>query len=326
MRYLKGAVLGLVLALVGVAAAQSTPTIHVGLEAVGTFSWIDFAMKHYGIPEQLGFEVQSETYGSKAAKRIALQSGAADVVVDDITGVAIWRSQGLPVRAVYPYSLATGGVVVTADSDIHSIADLKGKTIAATDLGDKSLLILRTLAVTDYGFDPQDDSDIVAAAPPLMAEFLKRGEVDAAIPPWHYVARMVGTGDYRELIEVTDMLTQLGESADLPILVVVARDEVDPALMRNYLKALDMTIDKMQTDDSIWPLILQNQLYSLPDESLFPDVVARWKQGIPKVWNQQVIDGIVKLIDGMIQLAGPDIVGIDKVDPSAFTAQFNPTD
>ena len=304
--------------------AQETPTIHVGLEAIGTFSWIDFAMKHYGIPEELGFDIESDTYATKQAKQIAIQSGEADVVVDDITGVAVWRDQGIAVKAVYPYSLATGGVVVRADSEIASIEDLQGKTIAATDLGDKSLLILRTLALAQHGFDPQTESEIVAAAPPLMAELLSRGEIDAAIPPWHFVARMVGSGQYREIMPVTEMLDALGISADLPILVVVARDELDPELLQTYLQALDMTIERMRGDDEIWELILENELYSLPDPTLFPSVVERWEQGIPQVWNEEVIDGLVVLINDMVGLAGAEVVGVEEVDPEAFTAQFVP--
>ena len=304
--------------------AQETPTIHVGLEAIGTFSWIDFAMKHYGIPEELGFTIESDTYATKQAKQIAIQSGEADVVVDDITGVAVWRDQGITVKAVYPYSLATGGVVVPVDSEIESIEDLQGKTIAATDLGDKSLLILRTLALAQHGFDPQTESEVVAAAPPLMAELLSRGEIDAAIPPWHFVARMVGSGQYREIMPVTEMLEALDISADLPILVVVARDELDPELLQTYLQALDMTIERMRGDDEIWELILENELYSLPDPSLFPRVVERWEQGIPQVWNEEVIDGLVVLINDMVGLAGAEVVGVEEVDPEAFTAQFVP--
>lgn len=311
-------------AVFGMAGAQELPTIHVGLEAVGTFSWIDFAMNHYGIPEELGFQTESETYASKQAKQIALQSGEADVVVDDITGVVVWRDQGIPVKAVYPYSLATGGVVVRADSDIQSLEDLRGKTIAATDLGDKSLLILRTLALSQYGFDPQEESEVVAAAPPLMSELLSRGEVDAAIPPWHFVARMVGSGEYREIMPVTQMLEELNVSSDLPILVIVARDELDRELLSSYIQALDMTIERMQQDDEIWDLILENELYSLPDPSLFPQVVERWRQGIPKVWNQEVVDGLVELINGMVELAGPEVVGVERADPDAFSTTSAP--
>lgn len=310
--------------LTGSSVAQDVPTIHVGLEAVGTFSWIDFAMQHYGIPEELGFNVESDTYATKQAKQIALQSGEADIVVDDITGVSVWRDQGIPVKAVYPYSLATGGVVVPTDSDIQSIEDLQGKTIAATDLGDKSLLILRTLAASQYEFDPQVQSEIVAAAPPLMAELLGRGEVDAAIPPWHFVARMVGSGQYREVMPVTEMLEALDVSPDLPILVVVARDELDSELLRTYLLAMNMTVERMQQDDEIWDLILENELYSLPDPSLFPSVVERWEQGIPQTWSQETIDGIVELINGMVKLAGAEVVGVEQANPEAFTAEFAP--
>lgn len=310
--------------LTGLSVAQETPTIHVGLEAIGTFSWIDFAMKHYGIPEELGFTIESDTYATKQAKQIAIQSGEADVVVDDITGVAVWRDQGIAVKAVYPYSLATGGVVVRADSEIETLEDLQGKTIAATDLGDKSLLILRTLALAQHGFDPQTESEVVAAAPPLMAELLSRGEIDAAIPPWHFVARMVGSGQYREIMPVTEMLEALDISVDLPILVVVARDELDPELLQTYLQALEMTIEQMRGDDEIWDLILENELYSLPDPSLFPRVVERWEQGIPQVWNEEVIDGLVALINDMVALAGAEVVGVEEVDPESFTAQFAP--
>ncbi|MEX2542096.1 MAG: ABC transporter substrate-binding protein [Trueperaceae bacterium] len=310
--------------LAGTAAAQDDRLVNVGMEAVGTFSWINFAMEHYGIDEELGFDIETTSYATKQAKQLALQSGESDLVVDDITGVALWHEQGLDVKGVYPYSLATGGVVVRADSDIHSIADLRGRTIAATDLGDKSLLILRSLAVGEHGFDPQEDGEVVAAAPPLMSELLARGEIDAAIPPWHFVARMVGTGDFREIVSAVDMLGELGASQDMPILMVAARTDMDPALLSDYLQAMNMTIERMRGDDEIFELILEEELYSLPDRSVFPQVIERWEAGIPQRWDQDVIDGIVELIDDMVDLAGTEVVGVQGGDADAFTAEFNP--
>jgi NitT/TauT family transport system substrate-binding protein len=310
--------------LAGLASGQDHRLLNVGEEAVGTFSWINFAMQHYGINEELGFDIETTTYATKQAKQLALQAGESDLVVDDITGVALWHEQGLEVKGIYPYSLATGGVVVRADSDIQSIADLRGRTIAATDLGDKSLLILRALTVGEHGFDPQEDGEVVSAAPPLMSELLARGEIDAAIPPWHFVARMVGTGDFREIVSAVDMLEQLGASPDLPILMVAARTDTDPDLLRDYLRAMEMTIERMRGDDEIFQLILDEELYSLPDPSLFPGVVERWEAGIPARWDQDVIDGIVELIDDMIELAGTEVVGVQRGDAEAFTAAYNP--
>lgn len=314
------------LAAVGTATAQEQEEriLSVGMEAVGTFSWINFAMEHYGIDEELGFDIETTSYATKQAKQLALQSGESDVVVDDITGVAVWHEQGLEVKGIYPYSLATGGVVVRADSDIRSIEDLRGKRIAATDLGDKSLLVLRSLAVSRHGFDPQEDSSVISAAPPLMSELLSRGEIDAAIPPWHFVARMVATGEFREIVSAVDMLEQIGASRDLPILMVAARTATDPDLLRDYIRALELTVDRMRDDDEIFGLILDNELYSLPDPTVFPTVIERWKAGVPQTWNQEVIDGIVELIDEMVALAGPEVVGVEGGDPDAFTSEYNP--
>ncbi|MEX2536805.1 MAG: PhnD/SsuA/transferrin family substrate-binding protein [Trueperaceae bacterium] len=298
--------------------------VEVGMEAVGTFSWINFAMEHYGIDEELGFDIETTSYATKQAKQLALQSGESDLVVDDITGVALWHEQGLDVKGVYPYSIATGGVVVRADSDIQTIEDLSGATIAATDLGDKTLLILRSLLVGEHGFDPQVDGEIVSAAPPLMSELLARGEIDAAIPPWHFVARMVATGEFREIISAVDMLEQLGASTDLPILMVAARTDMDPQLLSDYIQAMNMTIERMKGDDEIFQLILDEELYSLPDPSVFPQVIERWEAGIPQRWDQEVIDGIVDLIDEMVELAGSEVVGVEGGDAEAFTAEYNP--
>ena len=312
------------LLLAGSSTAQQDRVLDVGMEAVGTFSWINFAMEHYGFDEQLGFDIETTSYATKQAKQLALQSGESDRVVDDITGVALWHEQGLDVKGIYPYSLATGGVVVRADSDIHSIEDLQGKTIAATDLGDKSLLILRSLAVGEHGFDPQTEGEVVSAAPPLMAELLSRGEIDAAIPPWHFVARMVGSGEFREIISAVEMLDQLGASTDLPILMVAARTDADPQLISDYLQAMNMTIERMKDDPEIFQLILDEELYSLPDESVFPQVIERWEEGIPERWDQEVIDSIAELIDEMVQLAGSEVVGVQGGDPEAFTDRYNP--
>jgi NitT/TauT family transport system substrate-binding protein len=310
----------------GSGIAQPPPqTVRVGLEAVGTFSWVTFAMEHYGIDEEVGLHLVTTTYATKQAKELALREGQTDIVVDDFVGVLLWREQDIPAKAVYPYSLATGGIVVPADSEIQSIADLRGRRIAATSLRDKSLLILRSLAVANHGFDPQVESEVIAAAPPLMEELLAGGEIDAAIPPWHFVARMVGTGNYREIAAVTDLLAELGVSGEVPILVLAARDDMNPEALHAFLRGMEMTIERMRQDEEIWDLILAEELYSLPDPSLFPQVVQRWEAGIPQVWNQEVIENIEELVNNMVELAGAEVVGVSSFNPEAYTTEFNPT-
>lgn len=325
MRSVRVAVMCLAL-LVGVASAQESKTVQVGLQASGTFSWVIYAMQQFGIDQQFGLTLKPVTYASKQATELALRAGEVDVVVDDFVGAVSMRERGIPVRAIYPYSTATGGVVVRADGGIDTIADLKGKTIAASSLDDKSLLILRALTTTKYGFDPQDDGKVLQAAPPLMTGLLDKGEIDAAIPYWHFVARMTATGQYKDLMRVTEMLDQLGLRSDLPILVVVGRDGADPAALTAFLGALDATEERMKAApmSGIWQQILDEGLYSLPDPSAFPSVRDRWEAGLPDAWTQEQIDGLVKLVDELVGVAGSDVVGIDKIDPAAFTTEYNP--
>jgi len=112
---------------VDVARAQGRAVVRAGLQASGTFSWMLHAIEYFGIDDELGLQIEASTYATKEAAELALMAGDVDVTVDDFVNVVLMRSRGIPVRAVYPYSLALGGVLVRQDSDIRSIADLRGK-------------------------------------------------------------------------------------------------------------------------------------------------------------------------------------------------------
>jgi len=314
------------LALTGAAFAQDTHTIQVGQQATGTFSWITHAMRYYGLDMKYNLNLVEETFASKPATQLAIQAGEVDVVVDDFIGAVSMREAGVPVAAIWPFSKATGGVVVPAASDIQTVADLQGHSIAASSLGDKSILILRAYLASEYGFDPQEDGQVLQAAPPLMQGLLEDGEIDAAIPYWHFVARMEGSGEFRDIQLVSELLAEMGFRDDLPILVVLGRDGADPAALTAFLAAMQETIEmmKMDSNDGVWQSILDHELYSLPDPSLFPAVRDRWEAGIPDEWTQEQIDGLVELVDALVAVAGPDIVGVERLDADAFTTEYNP--
>ena len=113
----------------GLTHAQQPHVIRAGLQASGTFSWMVHAIDYFGLDEELGLQIEPVTYATKEATELALMAGDVDVTVDDFVNVVLMRSRGVPVRAVYPYTLALGGLIVRADSDIQSIADLRGKVI-----------------------------------------------------------------------------------------------------------------------------------------------------------------------------------------------------
>ena len=70
---------------------------------------------------------------------------------------------------------------------------------------------------------PASASTPVFAAPPLLNETLKRGEIPAALNFWQYNARL-DSDKFVELIKVEDMLPAVGLPADMPLLGWVFSD------------------------------------------------------------------------------------------------------
>lgn len=308
----------------GAQPVQAAQTIIVGAQASGTLSWVIYAMQHYGFDKQYHLDLKVKRLANKTAANLALRAGAVDIEVTDFISAQLMYNTGVPLQVVFPYSKATGGIVVRTSNDIRTIADLKGRRIAATAVNDNGLLFLRALLIKTQGFDAQTANKIVLAAPPLMEALLARGDVDAAIPYWHFVARMVGSGQYRELISDVDMLQQLGLDANVPLLVLVAREDLGPKVTANFIKALVATTSKMKIDDTIWQDILAKGLYKLPDPALFPAVRARWEAGLPSEWTPQNVHALMRLVDKLVAVAGPDVIGVSKIDPSIFNTEFDP--
>ncbi len=314
----------LLLGLPAVGAAEAQKTIDVGLQAGGTLSWVTFAIERYKLDQQLGFTLKATTYASKEATRVALRSGAAQVVVDDFLEVTLLRQKGFPVSAVYPFSLLTGGVVVPQDSPIRSVADLQGKTLGATSLTDKTLLILRAYTKLKAGFDVQDASKVVSVSSPLMEQFMNRGEIQAGIPFWHHNARMVSGGKFRELVSSGDLMKGLGLPKNVPLLYVVARTDTDPATLRLFLKAMLLAEEKMKSDAAFWPAMLDANLYVLPDRAQLPALRRQWAAGLPTHWTAADLNATLLLTRKMIEVAGADVVGLTRLDTRAFNTSYQP--
>ncbi|CAB3754008.1 ABC transporter substrate-binding protein [Paraburkholderia solisilvae] len=69
------------------------------------------------------------------------------------------------------------GIVVPLDSPIHSLADLKGKTISVPFASTAHGMLLR--AIKAQGWNPDTDVNIITQAPEVAGSALKAGKIDA---------------------------------------------------------------------------------------------------------------------------------------------------
>ncbi len=303
--------------------AQQGRSVTVGLQAGGTLSWMTYAMQQYGLPRELGFQLKTVSFASKDAARLALRANEIQVVVDDFVEVQALRARGFPVQAIHPYSLNVGGVVVPSNTSIRTGADLRGRTIGVTSLTDKTFILLRAYLQRKFGFDPLRESRVIATGSPLMAEMLERGQLEAALPLWHHLARMEATGRYRELIANQAILKELGLPNDVPQLFVIAREDADAKSLELFLKALRMSAERMKKDERIWFGILEQRLYALPDPSQLPNIRARWEKGLPQRWDASSLVGMRLFVERLLAVAGSEVVGVERFDPRAFSLQYS---
>ncbi|WP_186162712.1 aliphatic sulfonate ABC transporter substrate-binding protein [Burkholderia gladioli] len=122
-----------------------------------------------------------------------LNSGAADFGSTAGLAAVLGRANGNPIRAVYVFSRPEWtALVVRKDSPIHSLADLKGRKIAATRGTDPFLFTLRALHTVGL---TRDDVELVNLQHPDGRTALANGQVDAwaSLDP-HMAAAQVDDG------------------------------------------------------------------------------------------------------------------------------------
>ena len=122
-----------------------------------TYNPLSLVIKEQGwLEAELGDEVTVnwlQSAGSNKANE-ALRAGAVDVGSTAGSAALLARSNGSPIQVIDIYSQPEwSAIVVPADSEIDSVDDLRGTTIAATKGTDPYFFLLQTLDEAGIGLD-----------------------------------------------------------------------------------------------------------------------------------------------------------------------------
>jgi NitT/TauT family transport system substrate-binding protein len=109
-----------------------------------------------------------------------LQNGDADLVMLDSAQVLQAAEAGLPLKVVYEtMNYAPEGIVVTADSPIQSLADLKDVTIGMASDRDLITTVITLDSVGETLESANVTTVVVGDSGPVMAAALRDGTIDA---------------------------------------------------------------------------------------------------------------------------------------------------
>lgn len=282
----------------GMSVASEKTTIRLGVMASGTLAWELAAMKNEGLLENSDFAVETLALANQQAGKVALQSGSVDMIVSDWIWVSSMRAEGAD-YTFYPYSNSSGGLLVPANSNIKTLADLKGKKlgIAGGEL-DKNWLLLQTLG-KQQGLDLNQALEKVYGAPPLLNQQFESKRIDALLTYWQFASRLEAQG-YRQLLSGEDIIRQLGINETLPSLGYVFKQgwgDQHKAALQSFLKTTHIARDKLCSADDAWQKIAK--LTETDDPATQQQLRKRYCQGRVEHWgdaNKQAAERIYGLL------------------------------
>ncbi|MCQ8781172.1 ABC transporter substrate-binding protein [Mangrovibrevibacter kandeliae] len=263
-------------------AGAADTTIRVGVLKFGTVNWELDAMKRAGLDEKHGIDVDIVPFAGEDATAVALQAGAVDVIVTDWLWVSRQRSEGSDLTFA-PYSTSVGSIMVPPDGAVKTLADLKGKRIGvAGGPLDKNWLLIQALAKRETGLDLSREADVVYGAPPLLAEKIRQGELDAVLDFWNYAARLEAEG-YRTLISGEDAAEALGTTGPVAAIGYVFHEgwaKEHPDLARGFVAASRETKALLKTSDAEWDALAP--LVKPDNDRTLAVMRDRYREGIPE--------------------------------------------
>ena len=291
------------------ALADDLPKVRLGLLKFGTVNWEADTLKQAGLDKQNGFELEIVPFAGGDATRIALLSGNIDVTTGDWLFASRQRGEGVPFTFV-PYSTSIGAIMAPCDAGWHSLDDLKGKTIGvAGGPLDKSWLMFRGMAQGVNGFDLVAETEQVFGAPPLLAEKLRQGELDAALNYWHYNARLETEG-FCEVVSAQAAAEALGATHPLSAVGFIFSDEwadANPGLAMGFVKASREAKALLAKDDAAWEGVRDSM--NAENDAVFKTLIARWREGIPSEDVAAEEADTAKVYDYLAEVGGEELVG-----------------
>lgn len=272
------------------------PVLSLSVLQFGTAHWGLEHLQRRQLDRAHGFELKVRLVADLPASRLAVSSGSVDGAVADLLWAQARYAAGTPF--VYlPFSSQIGEIVVASDSAIDQVADLAGKRIGVAGGPDSLGWLLVQQAARQQGIDLARAAEVQFAAPPLLSQALRRGQVDALVTYWHFAARLRAEGDSRSAFALADLLQGLGLHPDLPVLGYVfpqAWAAENPELLGRFDSALRQSNAELAATPAHWDAI--RPLMRAEDDAVFAALRDGFVAGIAEPLDAERIGDLRRLL------------------------------
>ena len=304
--------LGLLIVAVGLVWApnvRADELLRIGTLRFGSVSWVMDTVRAHDFDKAHGLILQETPLANNEGAKIALSTGAVDMIVSDWVWVARQRAAGEKLSFI-PYSTMVGAVLVPKDSPVKTLADLKGRKIGIVGGPlDKSWIFIQALALKDLQMDLNASVERVFGAPPLLNEQLKSGRIDAVLTNWNFAARLEADG-YRRVVSVKDALRDLGIGEQVPLIGYVFKEDWAQShgdVLKAFVAATQDAVHLLDAKDDEWQRLLAATGAESP--AVLTALRDGYRDGIPRSWGGFDRAATARAYQVMVDIGGADLVG-----------------
>jgi len=272
------------------------PVLSVSVLQFGTAHWELDHIRHRRLDISNGYRLELKLVANLPASRLAVTSGSVNAAVADL----LWAQSRYQAGAPYlylPFSSRIGDLVVPEESGVRSVVDLTGKRLGVAGGPDSKGWILLQKVARQQGLELAESADVQFAAPPLLSQALKRGQVDVIVTYWHFAARLTGEDGWRSAFGMADLLAALDLDTSLPVLgYVFPADWADNhrQLIDRFAASLSQAKAQLANDDSQWQRL--RPLMGNPGHGVFTALKKGFLAGTPLPQTDQRIADLQRLM------------------------------
>lgn len=303
------------------------PVMRARFEHNGSPRYMLYTIKRLGLDLEHDFHldvqlVSDELEGGMETVEARLQEGEADLIDIDYISTARERADGAAIVAIHPYGRTVGGLVTPEDTDISGLEDLPGKRIGVVRRLDKNWILVRAACREFHGFDPDEESAPVEAGSKVeLTRMIQEREVDGVLQFWPIVPEITQTGPFTEVLSVSQLVQDLsGVDRKLPISTfLTSEDFLDhhPGTVTRFRGAYREAVSRLVAEDDLWDEIAAD-LMTYDDPAVVRAVRDGWRDMVVSDWDEETITGMERLFEHLLDVAGADALGVDRIPEGTF--------
>ena len=223
------------LAYAAVAGAQDTKV------AIGISGWTGFApltlAKEAGIFKKNGLDVDIKKIPQKD-RHLAIASGDVQCAATTVETWVVWNANGVPTTQIFQLDKSYGADGMAVRNNMQKIADLKGKTVAASAPGTAPYFTLAWF-LKKNGLSVKDVT-VVNMEPGPAAQAFVAGQNDAAMTYEPYLSTVRAAPQAGKIIATTLDYPMIMDTFGCTPKFLADNPKAAKALADSYFEAVDM--------------------------------------------------------------------------------------